>query len=78
MRFLVRNTEVYRVDTLEEVEKLKDEFENSQWFSVSSFAYVYKYIKKTDEEYYLVTVKKEITDEKEPERYIKVSYEVDA
>ena len=78
MRYLVRNTEVYRVDTLEEVEKLKDEFENSQWFSVSSFAYAYKYIKKTDEEYYLVTVKKEITDEKEPERYIKVSYEVDA
>ena len=78
MRFLVRNTEVYRVDTLAEVEKLKDEFENSPWFSVSSFTYAYKYIKKTDEEYYLVTVKKEITDEKEPERYIKVNYEVDA
>lgn len=77
MRYLVRNVETYRVDSLEEVEKLKAEVENSQWFWVSSFTYAYKVIKKTDEEYYLVTIKKEITDEKEPERYIKVNYEVD-
>ena len=77
MRYLVRNTEVYRVDTLEEVEQLRAEVETSKWFWVSSFTYAYKLIKKTGEEYYLVTIRKEITDEKEPERQIRTSYEVD-
>ena len=78
MKYLLKNTEVYRVDTLAEVEKLRNEVENSNWYSVDSFTYAYKVIKKTGEEYYLVTIKKGITDEKEPERYIKISYEIDA
>jgi hypothetical protein len=78
MKYLLKNTEVYRVDTLEEVERLRDEVENSNWYSVDSFTYAYKYVKKTGEDYYLVTIKKGITDEKEPERYVKISYEIDA
>ena len=78
MKYLLKNTEVYRVDTLEEVERLRDEVENSNWYSVDSFTYAYKHVKKTGEDYYLVTIKKGITDEKEPERYVKISYEIDA
>ncbi len=77
MKYLLKTTDVYRVDTLDEVEKLRDEMEQSTWFSVSSFAYTYKYKQKTDEEYYVVTVKKEITSEVMPDRQIKVKYEVD-
>ena len=77
MKYLLKNTEVYRVETLEEVENLRNEVENSNWYSVDSFSYAYKLNKKTGEEYYLVTVKKGITDEKDPERYVKISYEVD-
>ena len=78
MKYLTKTTDVYRVDTLEEVEALRSEMESDgRWFSVSSFTYTYKFNKKTDEEYYQVTVKKEITDEKAPDRQIKVVYEVD-
>ena len=77
MKYLLKTTDIYRVDTLEEVERLRDEMENSPWFSVGSFSYAYKYKPKTDEEYYVVTVKKDITDEKLPDKQIKVKYEVD-
>lgn len=77
MKYLLRTTDTYRVDTLEEVEKLRDEMENSAWFSVGSFSYAYKYKPKLDEEYYVVTVKKNITSENMPDRQVKVSYEVD-
>lgn len=78
MKYLLKNTETYRVDTLTEVEKLRNEVEESNWYSVDSFTYAYKENKKTGEDYYLVTIKKGITDEKEPERYIKIGYEIDA
>lgn len=80
MRYLTKTSDTYRVDTLEEVENLRSEMEESNWFDVSSFTYTYKTIKAKGEiidEYYLCTVKKEITSEKEPERKVKVAYEVD-
>lgn len=77
MRYLTKTTDIYRVDNLDEVEELRTEMESSAWFFVPSFTYTYKVNKKTDEEYYLVTVKKEITDEKMPDRKVKVAYEVD-
>lgn len=77
MKYLLKTTDVYRVDTLAEVEKLRDEMEKSSWFGVGSFTYAYKYKPKLDEEYYVVTVKKNITDENMPERQVKVNYEVD-
>ena len=33
MKYLLKNTETYRVDTLNEVEKLRNEVENSNWYS---------------------------------------------
>jgi hypothetical protein len=77
MKYLLKTTDTYRVDTLEEVERLRDEMEQSAWFNVSSFSYTYKYKPKLDEEYYVVTVKKNITAEDMPDRQVKVSYEVD-
>lgn len=77
MKYLLKDTEVYRVDSLSEVERLRDELESSNYYSVDSFTYTYKTIKKTGEDYYLVTVKKGITDEKEPIRRIRIAYEVD-
>lgn len=77
MKYLLKTTDTYRVDTLEEVERLRDEMEQSAWFDVGSFSYAYKYKPKLDEEYYVVTVKKNITEENMPERQVKVSYEVD-
>lgn len=77
MKYLLRTTDTYKVDTLEEVEALRDEMEQSAWFDISSFSYTYKYKPKLDEEYYLVSVKKKITDENLPDRQVKVKYEVD-
>ena len=77
MKYLLKTTDTYRVDTLEEVERLRDEMEQSAWFDVGSFSYAYKYKPKLDEEYYVVTVKKNITEENMPERQVKVSNEVD-
>ena len=77
MKYLLKTTDTYRVDTLEEVEKLRDEMEQSAWFDVGSFSYAYKYKPKLDEEYYVVTVKKNITEENMPDRQVKVTYEVD-
>ena len=77
MKYLLKTTDTYRVDTLEEVERLRDEMEQSAWFDVGSFSYAYKYKPKLDEEYYVVTVKKNITEENMPDRQVKVTYEVD-
>lgn len=77
MKYLLKTTDTYRVDTLEEVERLRDEMEQSAWFDVGSFSYAYKYKPKLDEEYYVVTVKKNITAENMPDRQVKVTYEVD-
>jgi len=78
MKYLLKTTDTYKVDTLTEVELLRKEMENDTWFDVSSFSYVYKYKPKLDEEYYVVTVKKNITSENMPDRQVKVKYEVDA
>ena len=78
MKYLLKTTDTYRVDTLTEVELLRKEMENDAWFDVSSFSYAYKYKPKLDEEYYVVTVKKNITSENMPDRQVKVKYEVDA
>ena len=53
MKYLLKTTDTYRVDTLEEVERLRDEMEQSAWFDVGSFSYAYKYKPKLDEEYYV-------------------------
>lgn len=80
MKYLISTTDVYRVDTVEAVEALHEELKNDKYFTLSSFSYKTKFVKAKGEiidEYQLVTAKKDITDEKEPTRQIKVKYEVD-
>lgn len=76
MKYLISTTDVYRVETVEDVERLHEELKNDGNFTLVSFSYKTKYIKKTEEEYQLVTAKKSFNEEKEPERTIEISYEV--
>ena len=77
MGFLINTTDVYRVDTVEEVEALHEELTKDSRFTLTSFSYKTKYIKQKGEiidEYQLVTAKKIFNDEKEPGAYIKIEY----
>jgi len=76
MKYLINTTDVYRVETVEDVERLHEELKNDPTFTLVSFSYKTKYIKKTEEEYQLVSAKKSFNEEKEPDRTIEISYEV--
>ena len=73
--YLLNVTEKYRVDTIEEALKMRDEAQASMDFDLQSFGYVTKVDKKFDEEYQVVTLKKVINIEKAPESGVKVHYE---
>lgn len=80
MKYLINATEVYRVSTVEEVEKLHEELKTDHNFNLVSFSYKTKYQKSKGEiidEWQLVTVKKEFNSEKEPSSYVKVNYEME-
>lgn len=79
MKYLVSETDVYRVATVAEVEKLHEELKNDPNFTLGSFSYKTKVQKSKGEvvdEWQLVTVKKLFNDEKEPETFIDIVYEV--
>ena len=79
MKYLINTTDVYRVETVEDAERLHDELKNDGNFTLVSFGYKTKYIKvkgEIVEEYQLVTAKKTFNEEKDPSRFVEVSYEV--
>lgn len=79
MKYLINTTDVYRVETVEDAERLHEELKNDGNFTLVSFGYKTKYIKvKGDivEEYQLVTAKKTFNEEKDPSRFVEISYEV--
>lgn len=76
MKYLINTTDVYRVETVEDAERLHEELKNDSTFTLVSFGYKTKYNKKTEEEYQLVTAKKIFNEEKDPSRTIEISYEV--
>ena len=49
--YLLNVTEKYRVDTIEEALKMRDEAQSSMDYELQSFGYVTKVDKKFDEEY---------------------------
>lgn len=76
-RYLVKTTDVYRIDTLGEVEEFHNELKSNANFELDSFGYKQKQVKLKGEvvdEYCLVTVKKIFNDEKEPGSNIDVDY----
>ena len=80
MKYLINTTDVYRVETVEDAERLHEELKNDNNFVLASFGYKTKYIKvkgEIVEEYQLVTAKKVFNAEKEPDRVVEISYEVD-
>lgn len=80
MKYLISSTDVYRIDTVDEVEAFHEELKNDSSFTLSSFGYKTKPIKEHGEiidEYQLVTVKKSFNLEKEPETTVHIIYEVE-
>lgn len=69
MKYLISQTDVYRVSTVAEVEQLHEELKNSPEFSLEAFSYKTK-IKKSQgeivDEWQQVTAKKVYNDEKDP------------
>lgn len=79
MKHLINTIETYRVDTVEEVEKLHEEMKNDSCFTLASFSYKTKYLKSKGEvidEWQLVTAKKVFNDEKDPEVNYNITYSV--
>ena len=79
MKYLISTVDTYRVDTVEEVESLHEELKNDPHFILSSFSYKTKQKKskgEVDEEWQLVSAKKEFNAEKEPISQVEIIYEV--
>lgn len=79
MTNMISDTTVYRVGTVEEVEKLHSELKADGRFELTSFSYKTKNIKEKGEileTYQLVTAKKVFNDEKDPTSSVKIDYEV--
>lgn len=77
--YLITTTEIYRVDTAIEAQKLIDEAKNDNRFTLSKYTNEYKERKAKGEiidEYYKVTLVKTFTDIREPETQVKITYEV--
>ena len=77
MKYLINSVDTYRVDSVEEVEKLHEELKNSPYFILGSFSYKTKQIKQKGaviDEYQLVSAKKIFTNEKEPDSNIEIEY----
>lgn len=71
----------FRTNTREEAKSLIEEAERTSMYDVKDSRITYKEVKPTKDkdgyDYYIVTLKKFFTDEKEPDRHIKPTYEVD-
>ena len=78
--YLVKTTDVYRVDSVGEVEQFHKDLKGDPHFELESFAYQQKQVKQKGEivdEYCLVTVKKKFNDPKEPTSDVSITYKSD-
>jgi hypothetical protein len=80
MKYLVRTTEVYRIDTENEAKAfIESQKERAENYVVSKYSSEYKE-KKTKGEvidsWFRVTIVKDFNDEKEPDYEVTISYEV--
>ena len=78
--YLVKTTDVYRVDSVGEVEQFHKDLKGDPHFELESFAYQQKQVKQKGEivdEYCLVTAKKKFNDPKEPTSDVSISYDSD-
>lgn len=71
-KWLLKTVETYRVDTENEVENLIQEAKEGMEYSLAG--YTSKYKEKKEDAYWVVTLTKTMTSEKEPSTQIEVEY----
>lgn len=79
MEYLISSTDVYRVSTVADVEALHEQLIQDSRFTLTAFSYKTKQVKSKGEiidEYQVVSAKKVFNEEKEPNTYIGIDYEV--
>jgi len=77
MKYLVRTTEVYRVDTESEAKEFIEQQKKNGAYEVSKYSSELKQRKMKGEivdEWYRVTIVKNFNDEKEPDTDIDITY----
>lgn len=74
MKYLLNTVETYKVDTVDEALRMRDEANDHVEYELESFSYTTKFNKKTEEEYQIVKMKKKINSEKEPVSAVGVAY----
>lgn len=70
MKYLLETNVKYKIDTVNEVEKLHEEMKNSPDYTLTEFSYKTKYVKEKGEvigEYQVVSAKLVLNEEKDPE-----------
>ena len=78
-KYLLKAQNVYRVDTVDEALKLREELEQCKCGELISFTYTTKYIKAKGDiigEYQIVKAIIQFNEEKEPESMVDAKYEV--
>lgn len=78
-KYLITATEVYRVSTQSEVDSIIEKAKNDNSFQLVKYNCEYKERKAKGEiidDWYKLTLIKSFNDEKDPERYVEVTYEV--
>ena len=78
-KYLITATEVYRVSTQSEVDSIIEKAKNDDSFQLVKYNCEYKERKAKGEiidDWYKLTLVKSFNDEKDPERYVEVTYEV--
>lgn len=79
MEYLISSTDVYRVSTVADVETLHEQLIQDSRFTLTAFSYKTKQVKSKGEiidEYQVVSAKKVFNEEKEPNTYIGIDYQV--
>lgn len=79
-KYLIKVVEQYRVDSENESKQLIEESKKDKNYNLNKYTSEYKTVKAKGEvidDFYRVTLTKEFTGEKEPDRTVSVSYNVE-
>ena len=79
MRYLVKSVNTWVIPSVEEVEKFHEELRQDSNYQLTSFGYKTKQIKakgEVVEEYQVVTETRVFNEEKNPDTFVEVGYEV--
>lgn len=77
MKFLIQTTEIYRVDSEEQVKQIIEEAKNDKHFIVKKYTSQFKERKQKGEvidAYWKISITKEFADEKEPQFQTEIEY----